>query len=290
MKETAETAESSDNAERADGEAPRRDTASLEDALGYRFRDRAGLERALRHSSYAHEQRDGPSNERLEFLGDAVVGLVVANLLFDAHPDWEEGDLTRGLHSLVDQRALAELGRDLDLGRHLLLGRTEIQTAGQTKDSVLADATEAVIAAMFLDGGLLPVVSLARRVFADALAADAPRVRPDPKTDLQERVMSRFGEFPRYELVRDSEVEGDPLRFTVSVLVAGDPWGEGAGRSKRIAERTAAQSALAERGADLADQTNSTHPMKASNPSDPVNSTDSEGSADPGDPADLADA
>jgi ribonuclease-3 len=232
-------------------EAASRETAALESALGYSFRDSALLERALRHSSYAHENGDGPSNERLEFLGDAVVGLVVARLLFDAHPDWREGDLTRGLHSLVDQRALAELGRELDVGAHLLLGRTEIQSAGETKDSVLADATEAVLAAMFLDGGLEPVVGLARRVFADALAADAPRVSRDPKTDLQERVMSRFREFPEYVLEHDSEVEADPLRFTVSVLVEGEVWGEGAGRSKRIAERAAAGHALATRATDL---------------------------------------
>ena len=236
--------------DRSDG----RDAATLEKALGYCFRDASLLEAALRHSSYAHEQADASglgSNERLEFLGDAVVGLVVAHLLFEAHPDWEEGDLTRGLASLVERRSLAELGRELDIGSHLRLGRTEIQSQGHTKNTVLADATEAVLAAMYLDGGLAPVVALARRVFAKALAADAPRVKRDPKSELQERVMSRFGEFPVYELVHDSEVGDDPLRFTVSVRVKSEHWAEGAGRSKQLAEREAAEHALSERQAEL---------------------------------------
>ena len=233
------------------GDAGDRHTSELEESLGYRFRDAGLLRMALRHSSYAHEQASGESNERLEFLGDAVVGLVVAHLLFQAHPDWEEGDLTRGLHSLVDRRALAELGRQLDLGPHRQLGRTEVQSQGHTKSSVLADATEAVLAAIYVDGGLEPVVALARRVFAAALEAGAPRVSRDPKTDLQERVMSRFGEFPSYELTNDSEVDEDPVRFTVRVKVAGEEWGEGAGRSKRLAERAAAEQALARRSGDL---------------------------------------
>jgi ribonuclease-3 len=235
------------------GDADHRDTGALEEALGYRFRDPTLLRTALCHSSYAHERPGTESNERLEFLGDAVVGLTVAQLLFQAHPNWEEGDLTRGLHSLVDRSALAALGRELDLGAHLQLGRTEVQSQGHTKSSVLADATEAVIAALFLDGGLEPVVVLARRVFAEAFEDGAPRVSRDPKTDLQERVMSRFSEFPRYEVIDDSQVEDDPLRFTVLVKIAGEEWGEGEGRSKRLAERAAAEQALALRSGDLED-------------------------------------
>jgi ribonuclease-3 len=231
--------------------APARDIRALEDALGYRFEDASLLVTALRHSSYAHEHAGIQSNQRLEFLGDAVVGLAVAHLLFDAHRDWQEGDLTRGLHSLVDRRALSELGRELDIGPHLELGRTEIQSQGHTKSSVLADATEAVIAAIYLDGGLEPVVALARRVFAAALEEGAPRVSRDPKTHLQERVTARLGEFPRYELVADSEVEDDPARFTVRVKIAEEAWGEGVGRSKRLAERAAAEQALTQRSGEL---------------------------------------
>ena len=229
----------------------RRDTEALQDALGYRFRDPALLDSALRHASFAHERAGVSSNERLEFLGDAVVGLVVAQLLFEAHPDWQEGDLTRGLHSLVDRASLAQLARELGIGSHLELGKTEIQSAGHSKNSVLADASEAVIAAMYLDGGLEPVVRLVRRVFAEALHSDAPPVARDPKTELQERVMARFGKFPAYELVADSGVDDDPLRFCVAVRVDGECWGEGVDRSKRKAERVAAEHALAERLADL---------------------------------------
>ncbi len=228
-----------------------RDTADLEAALQYRFRDPRLLDAALCHPSYAYEHDAVRSNQRLEFLGDAVVGVVVAQLLFEAHPDWEEGDLTKGQSSLVDRPALAQLARDLGIGSHLQLGKTEIQSDGHEKDAVLADATEAVLAAMYLDGGLEPVIALARRVFAKALSPDAPRVARHPKTDLQERVMSRFGEFPSYEVLNDSGVDNDPLRFSVCVNVVGKRWGEGVGRSKNGAERAAAEQALSERSADL---------------------------------------
>jgi len=224
--------------------------AALEDALGHRFRDRALLERALTHASYAHEAVDGEdaadiaSNERLEFLGDAVIGLVVARLLFEAHPDWQEGDLTRALHACVDRRALARLARELALGERLRLGRTERRGEGAAKDSILADAMEAVIGALYLDGGLEPVEALARRVFAEALAAGAPRVGRDPKTALQERVMALRGVFPGYRLLADSGVEGDEERFRAEVRVEDEAWGSGAGRSKRRAERAAAEAAL----------------------------------------------
>ncbi|MEE8580450.1 MAG: ribonuclease III [Myxococcota bacterium] len=220
------------------------DLDALEERLGYRFRDRKLLETALRHASYAHEHPGLASNERLEFLGDAVIGVSVAHLLFVAHPDWAEGDLTRALHKLVDQQALAGLGRELQLGEVLCLGRTEERSAGESKSSILADGVEAVLGAIYLDGGVEPVIQLARRVFALAFANDAPRVAPDPKTGFQERVMARFGEFPSYELVRDSAVDGDASRFTVRVMVRGECWATGTGRSKRAAERAAAVSAL----------------------------------------------
>lgn len=228
-----------------------RDTSALQAALGYRFRDASLLETALCHSSYAHDHGELQSNERLEFLGDSVLGMVVAHSFFEAHPDWAEGDLTRGLASLVEGSSLAELGQQLDIGSHLLLGRTELQSAGHTKASVLENATEAVIAAMYLDGGLEPVFGLIRRVFAEALVAGAPRVQRHPKTALQELVVSRHGEFPCYELVRDSEVSADPLRFSCSVTVLGETWGQGEGRTKQAAERAAAEQALSERAADL---------------------------------------
>ncbi len=115
---------------------------ALEEELGYRYRDRDLLRTSLTHSSYAHEtalDSEQPSNERLEFLGDAVFGMVVAHLLYEAHPSWREGDLTRALHRLVDRRGLARLAKQLGLGAHLRLGRTELRSNGRRKDSILAD-------------------------------------------------------------------------------------------------------------------------------------------------------
>jgi ribonuclease-3 len=213
----------------------------LERALGHRFVDRALLEQALRHASYANERGDVASNERLEFLGDAVVGLATAHLLYEANPGWDEGALTRALHLIVDRRGLSEWARRIDLGAHVRLGATERQSAGHEKRSILADTMEALIGALFLDGGLEPVRALVERAFADVLESPVDR---DSKTRFQELVMARFGEFPTYALEADSGVEGDERRFTVSVRVQGEAWAEGVGRSKRAAEFEAARRAL----------------------------------------------
>lgn len=220
------------------------DLDALQETLGYHFSDRALLERALCHASFAHEQQSTESNERLEFLGDAVLGLFVAHRLFEMHPDWREGDLTRAMHALVERTSLAKLGRRLDIGAYLQLGRTERRSAGEAKESILADSVEAILGAMYMDGGMAPIEALLGRSFEKELAADAPRVQRDPKTLLQERVMAQLGEFPVYRLVEDSSVEGDLERFSVEVLVQGEAWGAGTGRSKRSAERAAAEEAL----------------------------------------------
>lgn len=230
--------------------------AQFEQALGHRFRDRTLLETALRHSSYVHDLALGrpagqadvdsnpSSNERLEFLGDSVLGLVVAEALYAAKPDWREGDLTRALHSIVEGRSLADLARQIDVGAVLQLGRTEESSDGRSKPSILENAMEALIGAMYLDGGLEPVERLVGRFFAELLAADAVRVDPDPKTELQETLMATEGEFPTYELVRDSRIEGDDERFTIEVKSRGRALAEGVGRTKRAAEKNAAQLAL----------------------------------------------
>jgi ribonuclease-3 len=217
-----------------------RDLASLEQALGYEFRDRTLLEAAVTHSSYANENRGASDNERLEFLGDSVIGMVGAGLLYLAHPEWREGDLTRGLHQLVDRSGLADLARRLDLGAHLQLGATELRSDGRDKDTILADAMEAVLGALYLDGGLGPVEAFAARVFDKALKVGAPRVELDPKTRFQEWVMTRFGVFPTYRVVDDSGVEGDEERFTTELVISEHAVARGSGRSKRRAEREAA--------------------------------------------------
>ena len=225
----------------------------LEAALEYAFKDRRLLEQALRHSSFSHDQKlagvEGEStanNERLEFLGDSVLAIVVAEALYAAKPEWQEGELTRALHSIVEGGSLAELGRRLGLGSALLLGRTEKSAGGGDKASILEDATEAVIGAMYLDGGLQAAQAFVNRVFAEALAADAIRVERDPKTELQETLMVSEGEFPTYRVKRDSEVEGDDVRFMIEVASKGAALAEGVGRTKKAAEKAAARSALAQ--------------------------------------------
>ncbi len=220
------------------------DAGGLEEILDYRFCDAALLEMALSHSSYAHEREGVASNERLEFLGDSVLGVVVAHALYEAHPDWSEGDLTLALQNLVDARSLAKLGGAWGIGPYLRLGRTEQQSGGDAKPGIVSDAVEAVLGAIYLDGGLAPVEALLRREFAGALRKGAPALQRDPKTRFQEWVMAQTGALPVYACTGDSEVEGGENRFTVVVMVEQERWGEGIGRSKRAAERMAATAAL----------------------------------------------
>jgi ribonuclease-3 len=215
--------------------------ASVDEALGYTFRDRALVETALSHASYAHEMDGSRGNERLEFLGDAVLDLLIAELLFAAHPSWSEGELTRARAALVNRGALAERARAIDLGRFLKLGRTELRSGGEAKDRVLADCLEAVVAAIYLDGGLEPAMAFAKRWFGEGLGA---RPLADAKTELQEWAHAELQRTPSYAMVDDSETEDDDERFTVEVSIGGKRWGVGVGRSKQLAERAAARDAL----------------------------------------------
>ena len=220
------------------------DPGALENRIGYAFRDRALLENALCHASYANERKGMASNERLEFLGDSILGLVVAHALYEAHPDWNEGDLTLALQNLVDAKSLTELARRWELGSYLRLGRTEQQSQGAQKPGILADAVEAVLGAIYLDGGLEPVTRLVREVIRERLAPGAAPMQRDPKTRLQEWAMAETGRFPSYACVGDNEIEGHDERFTVEVRIEGDSWGRAVGRTKRLAERAAAIVAL----------------------------------------------
>jgi ribonuclease-3 len=217
---------------------------ALEAAIGHRFADESLLETALTHASHAHETGAGRGNERLEFLGDAVLDLVVAQFLYEAHPDWPEGELTRSRAALVNRNALADCGRKLALGEFVKLGRTEQRSAGEQKSSILADCFEAVIGAVYLDGGLEPVAALARRLFGEFIEHGATR---DPKTEFQEWTHARFRCTPTYRTTADSEADNDERRFTVEVCIGEEVWGSGVGRSKRLAEQNAARAAL-ERG------------------------------------------
>lgn len=216
---------------------------ALEAALGHRFRDRRLAETALAHPSFAHETDGSRGNERLEFLGDSVLDLVIAQELFARQPDWSEGDLTRARAFLVNKRSLAGRARELGLRELVRLGRTERRTGGEDKDSILANCFEAVIGAVYLDAGLEAVEPLIERCFGDALSAGV--LRRDAKTSFQEWAHSEHGLTPTYATVADTGVENDDERFTVEVRIDGECFGRGVGRTKRAAEAAAARSGLA---------------------------------------------
>jgi ribonuclease-3 len=232
---------------------PASERESLEADLGHRFRDPQLLEIALAHPSHAHEVENGVSNERLEFLGDAVLGLVVAHVLYEAHPTWSEGVLTRARHALVNLDSLAARARALGLGRHVRLGRSELRTGGAEKDSILSDVFEALLGAVYLDAGLAAVSDVVRRCFGDALTAAAAAPERDPKTRLQEWAQARHHCIPVYRTLADSGVENDEERFEVEVRVGEEPLGSGRGRTKRGAERRAAEEALVHAATAAAD-------------------------------------
>jgi len=221
-----------------------RQLLNLAAGLGYRFQDLARLDQALRHSSFAHENPEaGPSNEQLEFLGDTVLALTVSNLLLQQFPESSEGELSRGRAALVNARRLAALARELDLGAYLLLGRGEEAQAGREKPSLLADALEAVMAAVFLDGGLQAADVLTRRWFTPLLAGLAESPWQDFKTRLQELTQARHQGSPTYRLL--SETGPSHARvFTVEVCLGERPLARGQGRTKKQAEQQAAKEAL----------------------------------------------
>lgn len=219
---------------------------TLEEKLGYAFKNKALLENALQHSSYANEHRGGGmrSNERLEFLGDAVLGVVTADYLFRKHPDLPEGDLTRLRAALVCEDSLYEVAQSLELGRHLKLGRGEEQGGGRRRPSILADATESVFAAVYLDGGMEAASELIHRVLLDKGREEAVEERRrDFKTELQELVQRKSDQLLRYELT-DSSGPDHAKEFAFRVTLNGAEIGTGTGRSKKEAEQSAACAAL----------------------------------------------
>jgi ribonuclease-3 len=222
--------------------------AALEEALGHRFARAELLELALTHSSSAQDDAALPNNDRLEYLGDAVLDLVVAQALFAAHPDWREGELTWTRAALVRSGALAERARALGLGPWIRLGKSERQGGGAEKDSILANVLEAVVGAVYLDGGLEAARALVERVYGDALAAEAAPVPRDAKMRFQEWAHRRFRVTPTWRIVRDSGDDGDPTRFEAEACVGEETFGRGSARTKRDAERAAAQDALARAG------------------------------------------
>ena len=214
--------------------------------MGYAFKNKALLENALQHSSYANEHRGGGmrSNERLEFLGDAVLGVVTADYLFRKHPDLPEGDLTRLRAALVCEDSLHEVAQSLELGRHLKPGRGEEQGGGRRRPSILADATESVFAAVYLDGGMEAASELIHRVLLDKGREEAVEERRrDFKTELQELVQRKSGSTLGYRLVGSTGPDHAKV-FEAAVLLNGEVFSAGTGHSKKEAEQAAAGAAL----------------------------------------------
>ncbi len=216
----------------------------LEQAIGYQFKNITLLQNALTHSSYANERWHDSlmSNERLEFLGDSVLGMVVAEHLYKCYPNRPEGDLTRMRADMVCETALAAVADKLQLGQHLLLGHGEEQGGGRNRPSILADAVESVIAASFLDGGM----EAARKFIEQFILCNVP-VRElhnaDYKTALQELVQQKKNQVLHYVLTGQSGPDHDKT-FQVQVLLNDRVIGQGSGTSKKRAEQDAARNAL----------------------------------------------
>ncbi len=216
----------------------------LEAAIGYRFKNITLLQNALTHSSYANERwHDGlKSNERLEFLGDSILGMVVADYLYKNFPDRPEGELTRMRADMVCETSLAAIAAKLDLGRHLLLGHGEEQGSGRSRASTLADAVESVIAASYLDGGMAAAEQFIRRFVLCNVPAGRLQ-NTDYKTALQELVQQKKNQTLNYALIGESGPDHDK-EFAVEVSLNGRVVGHGTGTSKKRAEQCAAQAAI----------------------------------------------
>jgi ribonuclease-3 len=217
----------------------------LEARIGYTFDNRDLLTRAVTHRSFANEvSTEVSDNQRLEFLGDAVLGLVIATELFHRDREVDEGALSARQSQLVCEPALAEVARQLELGDYLRLGRGEALSGGRTKPSLLADAYEAVLAAVYLDGGAEAARAVISRLHSNALSGARETSAPnDFKSRLQTHVQSELNIQPRYEIIGESGPAHDKV-FTARVVVDDEPLGQGEGGSKKSAEQEAARTAL----------------------------------------------
>ena len=219
----------------------------LERRVGYRFKDRGLLEHSLTHKSRAAEDASGgvADNESLEFLGDAVLGLVVADLLFRSYPNYNEGQKSKIKAAVVSTQSLARHAEQLGLGEHLLLGRGEEKTGGRFKQALLADAYEALIAAIYLDGGIEAATSFLTRELHDAVESGATQtiVGEDYKSALQERLQALGRPLPEYRVAGEAGPDHRKM-FSIEVVVAGEVLGSATGKAKKEAEQEAARLAL----------------------------------------------
>src|SRR3954470_6983570 len=219
----------------------------LESDLGYRFREPLLLKKALVHSSHAHEQNVNEDNEQMEFLGDAVLGLLVSDLLFRAHPDLTEGELSKLKGFFVSSANLVKYAEQLELGRYLYLGKGEEKTGGRTKQALLVDALEAIIGGIYLDGGLDPARQLITKFMEPQLGQVSLKGErtADFKTALQEILQARSFSGVRYIAVSETGPDHEKL-FTVDVELDDKVIARGIGLTKKAAEQAAAKQALAQ--------------------------------------------
>ena len=219
--------------------------APFEEVIGYRFHDRTLLEEALTHRSRSNEVHGAFDNQRLEFFGDSILGFLISNLLFTQFPDAREGELTHMRASLVDEVRLSAIAAGLEVGSYLELGRGEEKSGGREKKSILADAYEALIAAIYLDGGVVAVRTAIERHFKDLLGefASSGVDSTDYKTELQELTQANSASTPLYELTAAEGPDHDKI-YRFSVFVNGLPVGAGAGKSKKEAQQAAAREAI----------------------------------------------
>jgi ribonuclease III len=221
------------------------DLIEFQENLRYRFSNPSFLEEALRHSSYVNElpEDNVRDNERLEFLGDAVLSLVVGHLLMNRYPRMKEGDLSRMRAGLVNEQELAAIARGMNLGSYVQLGKGEIQNNGRDKSSILADTLEAVAAAVYLDGGFVAVFEILSGLFSTWLTnVPSPAVPLDYKSRLQELIQLKQRITPQYRLIDETGPDHDKT-FRARIIL-GDLSAEGEGKSKKAAEQEAARKAL----------------------------------------------
>lgn len=224
----------------------RRNIKGLETALGYRFKSRMLLDRALTHASTRSDQSRSEDNERLEFLGDRVLGLAVAELLVERDPKANEGALARQFNRLVRKETCAQIGRNLDLGSLLLLSSAEDDSGGRDKDTILADATEALLAAIFLEGGFAVARDVVRHLWTP-LVERLPETVADSKSMLQEWAQGQGLPLPRYVEIDRKGPDHAPV-FTTEVWIDGKKPSRGSGANKRSAEQAAASAMLIREG------------------------------------------
>ncbi len=221
------------------------DYSELEAVLGYPFQDRALLEQALRHASWCNEQQAADrleDNERLEFLGDAVLDLVVGHRLMTRYPQLREGELSVTRAQVVSEAGLSDLAGQLGIGQWLLLGKGEEKSGGRTKPSILADAFEAILAAVYLDGGFEAAQQMVNRLLAQRIETVEFKGFYDFKTRLQETAQARLKATPTYHVVQELGPDHDK-RFVVAVTIGTDEWARAVGKSKKEAEQMAAAEA-----------------------------------------------